>query len=121
MGMIDEGVKLILPPKHDASERHVHGWRWVIVVAMLLLITNAAGGRGWLPFIPAYAMGSDVKVLLELQYAEVIRGLQTQICNASGQNVATLQQTLEDYQRRYRDLTGQRYPTTPCPPKPPSN
>lgn len=114
MSTISDFLKLLLPPKHDASDRHVHSWRWVIVVAVVLLLANAAGGRGYLPFVPAYANAADVKVILELQLAEEIRNIHSQICQQPPANRRALQNVLEDYQRRYRELTGNRYPLPAC-------
>lgn len=115
MSTVTDILKLLLPPKHDAGERHVNGWRWAVVVVVLVLLANAAAGRGLIPGIPAYALGSDVKIMLELQYAAVIQSQHEQMCRLQAADRAVLRQTIEEYQRRYRELTGERYPTTPCP------
>ena len=114
MSIVSEFLKYLKPPDNGASDSHVRGWRWLVVLTIVVLLGNAAGGRGWIPIIPAYALAADVRVLLELQYAEVIRGLQAEICRSQAQSRTMLQNTLEDYQRRYRELTGKRYPVTPC-------
>lgn len=114
MAGLSDFAKLLLPPATGASPRHVTGWRWAVVLSVFILLGNAAGGRGWIPIVPAFAQAAEVRILLELQYAEVIRGLQDEICKSSGRSKTTLQNTVEDYQRRYRELTGKRYPVAAC-------
>lgn len=105
-------IRYIVPPK---DKEGVTGWRWGIFIVVVILSLNAASGRGILGGYGAHAAAADVKTILELQYAEVIRDLHDQICKIRPVANPTLQNTLEDYQRRYRDLTGKRYPLSPCP------
>ena len=74
------------------------------------------GGSGRPPARPSRLRRRAVILLslvLELQYAEVIRDLHQQVCSADGQSRLTLENAMEDYQRRYRELTG-RLPNTRC-------
>ncbi len=103
-------LKHIVPPSGSTG---VLPWRWAIFVAVCLLLVNGVAGRGFMGGYGAYAAQSDVQVILELQYAETIRNLHRQIC-ATPQRNPTLENTLEDYQRRYADLAGRRYPLPPC-------
>jgi len=106
-------LKYIVPPK-DAQG--VTGWRWGIFVVVLVLAVNAASGRGVLMGYGAHAAATDVKMILELQLAEEIRNIHTQLCTLPMNARQSLQNVLEDYQRRYRELTGSRYPLPICPP-----
>ena len=103
--------KFIVPP-HD--KRDVTTWRWVVVICVLVLLGNASAGRGFLGGYGGYAAAQDVQIILELQYAETIRNLHLQICDIRPDRNATLENTLEDYQRRYEELTGHRYPLPRC-------
>ncbi len=105
-------LKYIVPP-HD-TKRDVTVWRWVIVFCVVLLLGNGFAGRGGLKGYGAYAAAQDVQIILELQYAETIRNLHLQLCTIRPKRNATLENTLEDYQRRYAELTGQRYPLPNC-------
>ena len=112
--MIDrviDALKLILPPKDDKG---VTPWRWAVFVVVLILFANGIAGRGFLGGYGAYAAAQDVQIILELQYAETIRNLHQQICSIRPARNPTLENTLEDYQRRYEDLTGHRYPLPGC-------
>ena len=103
--------KFIVPPH---ATREVTTWRWIIVICVLVLLGNATAGRGGLKGYGAYAASQDVQIILELQYAETIRNLHLQLCNIRPDRNATLENTLEDYQRRYAELTGHRYPVHSC-------
>ena len=103
-------LKFIVPP---SGAQGVRPWRWAIFVVVLLLIVNGIAGRGLIGY-GAYAAQADVQIILELQYAETIRNLHRQICASLPARNATLENTLEDYQRRYKDLTGRRYPLPSC-------
>ncbi len=104
-------IKFIVPPQGAAG---VTSWRWAIVVIVLILLLNGAAGRGFVGGYGAYAASQDVQIILELQYAETIRNLHLQICASKPARNATLENALEDYQRRYADLTGRRYPLPSC-------
>jgi len=104
-------LKFIVPP---TGSNGVRPWRWAIFVCVVLLIGNAVGGRGFLGGYGAYAAQQDVQIILELQYAETIRNLHRQICQLRPARSPTLENTLEDYQRRYAELTGSRYPLPGC-------
>lgn len=103
--------KFLVPP-HD--KREVTTWRWIIVLCVVLLLTNATAGRIGIGGYGAYAAQQDVQIILELQYAETIRNLHLQLCTIMPNRNATLENTLEDYQRRYEQLTGHRYPLPGC-------
>ena len=103
--------KFMVPP-HD--KREVTTWRWIIVICVIVLLGNATAGRGVLKGYGAYAASRDVQIILELQYAETIRNLHLQLCSIRPDRNATLENTLEDYQRRYEELTGHRYPVHSC-------
>ena len=67
-----------------------------------------------------YATASEVKMVeakvdrvLQLQMAATIRSLQFEWCNANG-NKIIIASTIDDYQREYRELTGERYPLPKC-------
>lgn len=104
-------LKYIVPPSGAQS---VRPWRWYIFIAICLLLINGAAGRGIVAGYGAYAARSDVREILELQYAETIRNLHQQICDIKPARNPTLENTLEDYQRRYADLTERRYPLPQC-------
>ncbi len=104
-------LTFIVPP---SNEKGVNPWRWAIAVCVALLLLNGVSGRGILGGVGGYAAAADVSIILELQYAETIRNLHMQICNIKPARNATLENTLEDYQRRYADLTGRRYPLQRC-------
>lgn len=108
---VTDFLKHLVPPKDAAG---VHAWRWAIFVCVLLLVGNGIAGRGFLGGYGAYAAAADVQIILELQYAEVIRDLQSQICKLKPKRNPTLENTLEDYQRRYAELTKRRYPLQRC-------
>ena len=101
----------IIPPKNGKA---VTPWRWAIFVCVVFLLVNAVSGRGFMGGYGAYAASVDVQIILELQYAETIRNLHLQICNIRPARNATLENTLEDSQRRYESLTGHRYPLQRC-------
>lgn len=104
-------AKYIVPPKDSQG---VTPWRWAIFICVLLLIGDAVSGRGFLGGYGGYAAQQDVQIILELQYAEVIRDLHNQICSIKPVRNPTLENTLEEYQRRYASLTGRRYPLPSC-------
>ncbi len=105
-------LKIIVPP-HD-TKKDVTVWRWIVVICVVVLLGNATAGRGGLRGYGAYAAAQDVQIILELQYAETIRNLHLQICTIRPNRNATLENALEDYQRRYDELAGQRYPLPDC-------
>ncbi len=104
-------LKYIVPPK---GSENVTPWRWAIFVCVMILLGNAGSGRGLIGGYGAYAAAQDVQIILELQYAETIRNLHLQICAIRPDRNATLANTLEDYQMRYAELTGRRYPLQSC-------
>ncbi len=111
MNAVTRILKFIVPP---ADSDGVHPWRWAIFVCVLVLLANAVAGRGILGGYGAYAAAQDVQIILELQYAETIRNLHLQICAIRPDRNPTLANTLEDYQMRYAELTGRRYPLQSC-------
>lgn len=110
---LNDLLKFLIPPKNSEN---ASPWRWAVFIAVLVLLANGAAGRGLLWGYGAYAAAQDVKIILELQYADVISGLHKQLCEAKkrGEPTARLEHALEDYQRRYRELTGERYPLSNC-------
>lgn len=104
-------MRFIVPPK---GAEGVTPWRWGIFVCVIFLLTNAVAGRGFIGGYGAYAAQQDVQIILELQYAETIRNLHLQICAIRPARNPTLEGALDDYQRRYEDLTGRRYPLPSC-------
>ncbi len=111
MNTLSRILKFMVPPS-DAKD--VTPWRWGVFICVILLLVNAASGRGFVIGYGAYAAQADVQIILELQYAETIRNLQMHICSILPNRNPTLENTLEDYQHRYADLTGQRYPLLHC-------
>lgn len=103
--------KYLVPP---ADSNGVRPWRWAIFVVILLVAADTLVGRGILAGYGAFAAQADVKVILELQYAEVIRDLHNQICSLSPVGNPTLENLLEDYQLQYEALHGSRYPLPVC-------
>ena len=104
-------LRYLVPPKDSAD---VRPWRWAIFICVLFLLVNAVSGRGFVGGYGAYAASRDVQIILELQYAETIRNLHQHICSIKPERNATLENTLEDYQRRYDELTGRRFPLESC-------
>ncbi len=104
-------LKFIVPPQ---GAQGVRPWRWAIFIVVLVLLVNGVAGRGLVGGYGAYAAQADVQIILELQYAETIRNLHLQICSMRPSRNPTLENALEDYQRRYKDLTGRRYPLSSC-------
>ena len=104
-------LRYLVPPKDTAD---VRPWRWAIFICVIFLLVNAVSGRGFIGGYGAYAASRDVQIILELQYAETIRNLHQQICSIQPERNATLENTLEDYQRRYDELTDRRYPLPSC-------
>lgn len=104
-------LKFIVPP---LDSKQVTPWRWAIFICVIALLINAGAGRGLVKGYGAYAANHDVQIILELQYAETIRNLHQQICAIRPARNPTLANTLEDYQRRYAELTGRRYPLPHC-------
>ena len=104
-------VKFIVPPQ---GAKGVRPWRWAIFLCVIILLGNAVSGRGFMGGYGAYAAQQDVQIILELQYAETIRNLHLQICAMRPQRNTTLENALEDYQHRYAELTGHRYPLPAC-------
>ncbi len=102
--------KYLVPP---ADAKGVGRWRWAIFLLVLAVSIDTLMGRGVLIY-GAYAAQSDVKTILELQYAEVIRDLHNQICATMPLRNATLENALEDYQLQYESLHGSRYPLMAC-------
>lgn len=102
--------KYIVPP---ADSKGVHPWRWAVFIVILLVSADTLLGRGLIGY-GAFAAQADVKVILELQYAEVIRDLHNQICAISPARNPTLENLLEDYQLQYEVLHGSRYPLSAC-------
>jgi len=108
---VTDFFKFIAPP-HDS--KGVTPWRWAIVICVIFLLGNAVSGRGFFNGYGAYAAAHDVQIILELQYAETIRNLHRQICAIKPSRNPTLENALDEYQRRYAELTGQRYPLPGC-------
>ncbi len=108
---LSDFVKFIVPPQGSEG---VTPWRWAIFIVVILLLVNGVAGRGLMGGYGAYAAQADVQIILELQYAETIRNLHRQICEIRPARNPTLENALDDYQRRYADLTGRRYPLPSC-------
>lgn len=111
MSSFEKIARFIIPPKGAEGVTH---WRWAIVVCVIFLLVNGLAGRGFVGGMGAYAAAQDVQIILELQYAETIRNLHLQICSMRPARNATLENALDDYQRRYAELTGRRYPLPSC-------
>ena len=111
MSAFDQFFKFIVPP---SDSKAVQPWRWAIFVCLVLLISNGLAGRGLMAGFGSYAAAQDVQIILELQYAETIRSLHLNICSIRPERNSTLENALEDYQMRYTDLTGRRYPLPSC-------
>ena len=114
--MLDKllGLFRFVVPPDNANAKSVRAWRWAIFIVILVVSIDTLAGRGALAGYWGYAAQADVKVILELQYAEVIRDLHQQICGIRPDKNATLENTLEFYQLQYAELHGERYPLTAC-------
>ncbi len=106
-------LRYIVPPKNGIG-KEVTPWRWAIFICVIFLLANAVAGRGFVGGYGAYAAAQDVQIILELQYAETIRNLHRQICAIRPARNTALANALEDYQRRYSELTERRYPLPSC-------
>ncbi len=104
-------LRYLVPP---GDGKDVTPWRWAVFICVMVLLVNAVSGRGFALGYGAYAAQADVHIILELQYAETIRNLHLQICSIRPTRNSTLDNTIEDYQHRYAELTGRRYPLRPC-------
>ncbi len=102
-----EFLKQIMPPGFVP-------WRWAILLCVIVLGADAASGRGFLGGYGSYAAAKDVRIILELQYAEVIRDLHRQICSIKPDRNPILESVLDDYQQRFDALTGKRYLLPSC-------
>ena len=80
----------------------------------MLVLIDTLSGRGIILGGGAYASAKDVQTILELQYANELRALQKEMCELPPERRATLERAIEDFQQRYEDLTGKRYPLVPC-------
>jgi hypothetical protein len=83
---------------------------------VLVIIGMLSIGIGYARF----ATASEVKLVeakidrvLQIQIASTLRSLQMEYCRANG-NKQTIADTIEDYEREYRELTGERYPLPKC-------
>jgi len=77
---------------------------WVAIVAGAASFATAAEVK---------AVETKVDIMLELQLSATLRGLQLQWCAANG-NKLIIATMIDDHQRRYRELTGARYPLPKC-------
>ena len=84
-----------------------------------LILVMMALGAGVFGFAN-YARASEVKLVedkvdrvLQLQLAATLRSLQIEYCTANG-NKIIIASTIDDYQRDYREITGERYPLRKC-------
>ena len=78
---------------------------------------------GWVAIVvgaATFARADEVKTVekkvdrvLELTLSGTLRSLQFEWCKANG-NKLILASTIDDYQREYRSLTGDRYPLPKC-------
>ena len=104
----------LIPPGDPVTR-----WRWLVAIAVTLLILNGLSGRGLIG-IGTYAYANDVVVqgekidrILALQIAASLRQLNEELCRANG-NKSILEQTIEKYQQEYREITRERYPLPSC-------
>jgi len=86
----------------------------------LTLILVLAGWAAIITGATTFASASEVKIVetkvdrvLELTLSGTLRSLQFEWCKANG-NKMILVSTIDDYQREYRSLTGDRYPLPKC-------
>jgi len=107
----------IIPPD---DPKKVTNWRWVMVIALGLVVLNGMSGRGLTYGVGAYASEASVQSLSDkmdrsfvLQLAATLRDLRKEECRANG-NKQLLQQHIEEAQQDYIEITNKRYPLTPC-------
>jgi len=107
----------IIPPN---SPERVTQWRWFVFIALSIALINGAAGRGLFPLFDAYASESALSAqtdkidkLLKMNIAATLRELRKEECSSNG-NLRTIQNTIEEYQQQYIDLTNQRYPLPKC-------
>ena len=107
----------LIPPD---DPRKVTNWRWFVAIAVALIAVNSIAGRIGMFGFGAYASAAELQEqskkidrLLTISLAQTIRDLRKEECRADG-NKRTLQNTIEEYQEQYREITGQRYPLPPC-------
>ena len=86
----------------------------------LTLILVLAGWAAIITGATTFASASEVKIVetkvdrvLELTLSGTLRSLHFEWCKANG-NKMILVSTIDDYQREYRSLTGDRYPLPKC-------
>ena len=108
-------IDKLIPP-NDAG---VANWRWMIAIAVVLLLVNGAMGRGFMG-IGAYAsehamveQGVKIDRLLILQIAQTLRDLKKEECRSNGNKYVILR-TIEEYQQQYIEISGSRYPLSQC-------
>ncbi len=101
---IPDVVQYIVPPS----------WRWAILAAIVLLAADGVSGRGFLGGYGAYAAAQDVQIILELQYAEVIRDLHREICSIKPDRNPIWESVLDSYKQRYSELTDKEYVLPSC-------
>jgi hypothetical protein len=118
-------LEFLTPPDTESHPRHILRWRWAVVVCVLVVLGDSAGGRGWLPFVPAYAMDTDVTMMLTLQLSEAIQNNHARYCNAKTDSERIIiRRVIDKYQIEFDRLTGERFPLPMCqapPTVPPSS
>lgn len=104
----------LMPPSDPVT-----AWRWAVFVAILILMINAALGRGVFG-VGQYALASDLAAqgdqidqVLTLQIWETLRDLKKDECAENGDSDA-IAKAIEQLQQKYIKLTGERYPLSDC-------
>lgn len=111
---LSDPLKQLIPPDQD-DHKGQSRWRWYIFIAVLLLLVHAGASSGLLPGgFGEHAPAADLKIVLELQIAETIRELQKEKCEMPPERRGRMERVIDDYQRRYKEITGQRYPVQRC-------
>lgn len=86
----------------------------VTMLTVIVLVFSAWWGySNFAKASEVQAVNSKIDRVLEIQIAATLRDLQAEYCRANG-NKTVILNTIEEYERQYRDLTGKRYPLPPC-------
>lgn len=94
-----------------AKEMKSHPLTLILVLAGWVAI--AFGAMSYATAAEVKAVEKKVDRVLELTLSSTLRSLQFEWCKANG-NKLILASTIDDYQREYRGLTGERYPLPQC-------
>ena len=58
-------LKWLIPPREDATNGHLHGWRWAVAVTAVCGLFIGMVGLGWVPKLNGYAYAEDIDNKIE--------------------------------------------------------